>query len=177
LINSKEEAERFVFESRYNTSVWPRNGGRSFGPTRPLTLATGSNPTPTSYEVNLEQLRTVNSSIATFAMIETKQALESCEDIIKTPGLTGVFLGPLDLSISLGYDPKPEPDVPEVVSAMNHVLNRCHAHGKKAALFCGSGLGASKASAAGWDLVFPGADISMLAGAAKNALLAAKVTQ
>ena len=37
--------------------------------------------------------------------------------LLKVDGLTGVFVGPLDLSISLGYDPRQEPTEPEVVQA------------------------------------------------------------
>lgn len=43
----------------------------------------------------------------------------------KVDGLTGVFVGPLDLSISLGYDPRQEPVQPEVVQvrAASHLHN------------------------------------------------------
>jgi 4-hydroxy-2-oxoheptanedioate aldolase len=96
--------------------------------------------------------------------------------LYKVKNLTGIFLGPLDLSISLGFDPKQEPDTPEVIEAMNHVLRTCQSQGKKAALFCGTGSGAAAAADVGWDLVFPGADISMLSGAAKQTLQAANQT-
>ena len=36
-------------------------------------------------------------------MIETQEALDNVDQIAKTPGLDGLFVGPNDLSISLGF--------------------------------------------------------------------------
>lgn len=85
MINSALEAEFLVYESRYNTALGGalRNGGRSFGPTRPLTLKVGSSNAPSGYDVAIDLLEELNSSISTFAMIETKDALDACEDIVK----------------------------------------------------------------------------------------------
>ena len=46
-------------------------------------------------------LREANDHVVTFAMIETRTALQNFEAIINTPGIDGFFLGPSDLSIAL----------------------------------------------------------------------------
>jgi 4-hydroxy-2-oxoheptanedioate aldolase len=38
-------------------------------------------------------------------MIETVEALGNVEKIAATEGLTGIYIGPSDLSISMGYKP------------------------------------------------------------------------
>ena len=93
MVDTAEEAELLVYESRYNTARDGalRNGGRSFGPTRPLTLKVGSSNAPSGYDVGIEVLEELNASISTFAMIETKNALDACEDIIKA-GLSLLFV-------------------------------------------------------------------------------------
>ena len=46
-----------------------------------------------------------NETIITFAMIETKQAVSNLDAILSTPELDAIYVGPSDLSISLGYAP------------------------------------------------------------------------
>ena len=44
-------------------------------------------------------------------MIETKEALEKLDEILDTPNLDGIYIGPADLSLSVGEEPgfdKPE---------------------------------------------------------------------
>ena len=44
-------------------------------------------------------------------MIETKEALEQLDEILDTPNLDGIYIGPADLSLALGEEPgfdKPE---------------------------------------------------------------------
>ena len=54
-------------------------------------------------------------------MIETKQAVENIREIARVPGIGGVFIGPTDLSYSLGV-PRGDPEVEE---AMEKVLAVC----------------------------------------------------
>ena len=39
-------------------------------------------------------------------MIETKEAVENLDEILSVPHLTGVYIGPADISISYGLKPK-----------------------------------------------------------------------
>ena len=40
-------------------------------------------------------------------MIETSEGLENVEEICRVPGLSGIYVGPGDLSLGLGMDGKP----------------------------------------------------------------------
>ena len=37
-------------------------------------------------------------------MVETQEALDNVEDIASTEGLTGIYIGPSDLSVSMGLN-------------------------------------------------------------------------
>ena len=38
-------------------------------------------------------------------MIETKEALEKLDEILDTPNLDGIYIGPADLSLAVGEEP------------------------------------------------------------------------
>jgi len=85
LINTRAEAEKFV-----QACYYPPKGYRSFGPLR------ANLPARATY------LQDYHNDIVTFAQIETKESLDNLEDIAATKDLTGLYVGPYDLSISLG---------------------------------------------------------------------------
>jgi 4-hydroxy-2-oxoheptanedioate aldolase len=47
-----------------------------------------------------------NSEITTLAMIETLGGIKNLEEILKVEKLDGIYIGPADLSLSLGCVPK-----------------------------------------------------------------------
>lgn len=116
MINTAEEAEAFVGACQYS----PR-GYRSSGPTRAVMVHGG------------DYVSQANDKIITLAMVETKQALENVEEIAATPGLTGIYVGPGDLGLSLGYEPKLDQTEPAVVDAIDRIL----AATQKAGIYCG----------------------------------------
>lgn len=54
-------------------------------------------------------------------MIETRQAVENIQEIVRVPGISGLFIGPTDLSFAMGL-PRGHP---EVEQAMLKVLAAC----------------------------------------------------
>lgn len=84
MIESAEQAAAAVAATRY-----PPAGVRSFGP-----LRAGLGPDPAALEARAN----------VFAMIETAAALHDLETICAVPGLTGIYIGPADLAISLGVN-------------------------------------------------------------------------
>ena len=101
-------------------------------------------------------------------MIETAEAIKNIETILDLEGLDGAFVGPSDLSISLGVAPSGSPTDPTVVAAIKTVLRGCQARGKLSLLYCGDKERAQAALAEGWSGVFPGADIGWMVAAAKE---------
>lgn len=59
--------------------------------------------------------------------IETRRAYENAEEIISTPGVDMVYVGPGDFSIEMGYPG--DYDHPEVTDPMGEILQICKKHG------------------------------------------------
>jgi 4-hydroxy-2-oxoheptanedioate aldolase len=85
MVNSGAEAEKFV-----SACFYPPMGVRSFGPIR------ANLPYRSTYMQDYAQ------DIVTFAQIETRESLDNLEEIAATKNLSGLYVGPYDLSISLG---------------------------------------------------------------------------
>ena len=84
-VTGAADAERAALAARY-----PPLGDRSWGPFAPLRGAAA--PTPEE----------ANESVRCWVMVETPGALDEVDAIAATPGVDGLFVGPLDLSLSLG---------------------------------------------------------------------------
>ena len=110
MINSAEEAQRFVGACRY-----PPKGYRSFGPTR------------VSFYAGADYGQHANDTVIALAMIETGQAVENLDAILDTPGLDGVYVGPADLSQSLGYQERVDLKHPDLVAILDRILDGCRA--------------------------------------------------
>lgn len=68
-----------------------------------------------------------NNSICIMAMIEGKSGLDALPDILKVPGLDGIFLGPVDMAQSLGVAGQPEH--PKVIEAFRQTITLASAVG------------------------------------------------
>ena len=158
MINSADECAAFVSAARF-----PPHGNRSFGPIRAADMSNGLGA----------WTREANRTVATLAMIETRSALDNLEAILQTPGLTGVFIGPNDLSIALGHEPSSAP-TGESLRVIEHVLARAHAHGLKAGIFCLDVATAKAMAARGFDLVNVSHDGTCLTASAAGQLAAVR---
>jgi 4-hydroxy-2-oxoheptanedioate aldolase len=88
MINTRAEAEAFVGACRYAP-----DGYRSFGPLR------------ATWYAGADYVKGANSTVLAFAMIETTKALGNLDEIMSTPGLDGIYIGPSDLGLSMGRRP------------------------------------------------------------------------
>ena len=61
-------------------------------------------------------------------MIETAEGIEKMDEIISTPGLDAVYIGPTDLALSLGLPPVMDNDDPKHVATVNKILETCRKH-------------------------------------------------
>jgi 2-keto-3-deoxy-L-rhamnonate aldolase RhmA len=109
-INGAEEARELVAACRY-----PPLGTRSWGPRR----AAGYGVENGDYETLALE------SVICLAMIETDEAVANIEEIAAVEGLTGVVIGPIDLSISLGA--RQDYDSERYVEAVTRVREACRA--------------------------------------------------
>ena len=73
-------------------------------------------------------LRVANAETTVGVQIETKEAIENLEAIVRVDGVDLLFVGPQDLTLSLGLlDDRKNPKVRE---AMGRVVDACERHGK-----------------------------------------------
>ena len=146
MINNREEAEKFVGACRY----FPQ-GYRSFGPARAAMYAGG------------DYASEANDNLITMAMIETLPALGNLDEIMSTPGLDAIYVGPADLSISLGHPPSGDPTIPEVVEAMDTILAAAKRNGVVAGSHCANGDMANRLFAKGFQFCTIANDSRLLA--------------
>lgn len=153
MVNSREDAQKFVEYSSYAPM-----GTRSFGPVRAL-LYGGAD-----YAVH------ANKTIVRFAMIETKQALDRLDEILSVEGLDAIYIGPSDLSLSLGCRPVFDDVDPLIAQAIDHILERAQAHGLKAGIHNGRVDVAKARIDKGFRFVTVSSDARLIASAASTVL-------
>jgi 4-hydroxy-2-oxoheptanedioate aldolase len=100
-------------------------------------------------------------------MIETAEALKNLDAILSVPGVEAIYVGPADLSFSLGcYPPRLDQTDPPVVEALKTIVKACKNHGVAAGIHCGVASYASKMINDGYQLVTLASDSRHLAMAA-----------
>ena len=92
---------------------------------------------------------------------ETREALEAVEEIASLEGVDGIFVGPCDLSISLGIPL--QFDSPVLLEAIERVLRACQQYGKEALIFASSPADGKRWLERGFDSVTCGLDTVVLA--------------
>jgi len=112
-VETREQAERVVSYARF-----PPLGVRGCGTTATLDYK----------RIDWrEALPWLNEQTLVAIQVESSRSIANLEEILKTPGIDAVFIGPLDLSISLGVPG--QLDSPVVKEAMAHVVATCVAQG------------------------------------------------
>ena len=154
MVSNSKEAEKFIQACQY-----PPKGYRSFGPIR-ASIYGGS-----------DYAKHADEEILKLAMIETKEALEKLDEILDTPNLDGIYVGPADLSLAINEEPGF--DRPENTKAYKEILRILEA-AKKRNLFAGLHNGtpeyAQKMLDKGFNLVTVGSDSRYIAAGAKTDL-------
>jgi len=155
MINSREDAENLVAYSRY-----PPIGIRSFGPIRGLLYGGSDYP------------EHANDTVVVFAMIETREGLDNLEDILATPGLDAVYVGPSDLSLALGCHPTFDDVDPPAAEAIELIVAKAKEHGKIAGIHNGTPDTALKRIEMGYQFVTISSDARLLASGSQQILSA-----
>lgn len=79
-----------------------------------------------------DYLARADDEMCLLVQVETQQGLENLEAIAATEGVDGVFIGPADLSASMGH--LGDYGHPEVCAAIHHAITRLRAVGKAAGI-------------------------------------------
>ena len=160
MVNTRADAERLVSYMRY-----PPLGTRSFGPTR------------ANFSAGAGYASEANGEMLAFAMIETAEAMANLDEIVRTPGLDGVYIGPADLTLGLSdgaLAPGFDREEPEMVAAIHKILDAAKTADIRAALHCGTADYAAKAMGWGFDMVTLSNDVRLLAAEASNTVRRAR---
>ncbi|KAL2199827.1 Pyruvate/Phosphoenolpyruvate kinase-like domain-containing protein [Corynascus similis CBS 632.67] len=160
LIRTVEEVKNVVAAAKF-----PPEGQRGFG--SPFVLQNfeaGLSPT--------EYLQQANKSLLTMVQIETREALDSVEDI--APLVDVVFVGPYDLGNNIGHPILGGRMDPELQEAIERVLKAAMAAGKKCGIYCGSGAQAKQYADMGFHMISVATDYSTLGEAMVGALAIAR---
>jgi 4-hydroxy-2-oxoheptanedioate aldolase len=151
MVESASEVMDLVAACRY-----PPAGRRSYGPNRGG-LAQGFNAFADAEQTLL------------FAMIETRAGLEQAEAMAAVEGVTGLFVGPGDLGLSLGIGPGQDREEPEIKDALVRIRDACRRAGKRCAVHANGASYAARIAGQGYDLATVWVDVvaigSSLAGA------------
>lgn len=92
-----------------------------------------------------------NDEIMVLPQCETVGALEIIEEVLQLEGIDGIFVGPFDLSISLGVPVQFEH--PKFLEAIQRILSACKKANKPAIIYAGSVEAARDAFDKGFDSV------------------------
>lgn len=153
MINSRAEAEAFVGACRY-----PPRGYRSYGPIRAAVYAGD------------DYFARADDEVVALVIIETAEALANAEAIITTPGLDGVYIGTVDLSISLGLAGLGDMDDPKLAGAVEHILALARRHDRVAGIHARNPAEAGQLAARGFRLITPLTDTAALQAQARSTL-------
>lgn len=154
MVSSAAEAATVVSHCRY-----PPEGARSHGPLR---AALGDPDYP----------QKANDRIVVGVQIEDRGALENASAIAETPGVDLLYVGPADLSRSLGYPPALDVDTPELLAAFDRVLEAAGRAGKAAGIHCVDPAYAEAMVRRGFGFVTVSSDTRLLAAAAQHVVAA-----
>ncbi len=108
-VNTAAEARTVVGACRY-----PPRGSRSLA-----TIRAGLGATPAEIEARALCL----------LMIETREGLENVEEICSVPGVSGIYVGASDLSLSLGMVPSQGFSTDQLADAFARIKAACDANG------------------------------------------------
>lgn len=154
MVNSAEEAREIVSATRF-----PPAGIRGVASAAVRASAFGAEP---------DYLERAHEQLCLLVQIETVEAFERIEEIAKVEGVDGLFVGPADLSASMGYLGRALH--PDAVVKVEAGIERIRRAGKPAGVFAFDTTDARNKMRAGASFVSMGTDVGLLADACRRVL-------
>lgn len=148
-VNTPEQAQAIAQAARFTPT-----GERGLGISRATRYGYGV----------VEYLEQANAGTAVMVQAEHVDAIANATAIAEVDGIDGVFIGPYDLSASMGCPG--QIDSPQVRAAISKVHDAFATRGKAAGYFSTDPVNAQQQIAAGFNLVACNADVVMLRHAA-----------
>ena len=154
MVDTPEQAQQLVRATRYAP-----DGVRGMG----SALARSSR-----WQAYPQYVHEANQQICLLVQAETVEAMAHLDTIAATPGVDGVFIGPADLSASMGHPGNP--GHPDVQAAIHDGITRILRAGKAPGILATNEAQARQWLAAGALFVAVGVDTMLLTSAAQNLL-------
>ncbi len=150
-VNDKKTAEMVVEYAKYQ----PRgNRGIAFPRASDYGMTTPS-----------EYFEKANDSTLVITHCENKLCLDNLEEICSVPDVDVIFLGPFDMSQSMGI--RGQVTHPLIEQAAEQVVRTARAAGKAAGIFVGNGEMAKKRADQGFQYITIGMDVTLFANVCK----------
>lgn len=153
MVGSRVEAEALVAACRY-----PPVGARSYGPIRG------------AFGRGRDHTRAAEEATLLFAMIETAEGVANLDEVVATPGLDGLFVGPADLSLGMGLDTFADLTDPALLDALDSVIAAALDHDLVPGIHAPSPPDAAAMARRGFRFVSCAVDEDLLRDAAEGAL-------
>jgi 2-keto-3-deoxy-L-rhamnonate aldolase RhmA len=118
MVNSAAEALKVIQSSKY-----PLEGRRSVGLSRAHSFGPGFN----------DYVKNANRDLVIMIQIEHKEGVKNIDEILKVKGIDSVFIGPYDLSASMGLTG--QLDHPDVKAAIELIKAKCRQAGLPYGIF------------------------------------------
>jgi 4-hydroxy-2-oxoheptanedioate aldolase len=152
-IQTREDVENIVQWCRYAPI-----GERGVALSRQQTFFAGGNP--------VETMKQLNEEVLILLQIEHRDAIERLPELLSVPGIDGAFVGPADLSASLGIPG--QTDDPKFVKAVQRVIKLSKEHGVFPGIHTDSLKTATYWMAEGMQLIGFYTDIKLILEICKN---------
>lgn len=161
MVESKEQAEGIVQRGRY----YPV-GSRSYGPSTAAFAHPNSDRSAATYFDNADK-------VAIFPMIETVTGVNNAEAILSVNGISGGFVGPSDLRVSLGLNAGDGTE-DKFIEALKKIVEAGKKTGKPIGIFTPTKAAAERNIKLGFDFIVYEGDTSLLAKAARASVAEAR---
>ena len=152
MVETAEQAKELVKATRY-----PPQGVRGVG----AALARASRWTTVS-----DYVKQANEEVFLIVQIESQNALDNLDEIVAVDGVDSVFIGPADLSASMGHPGNA--GHPEVQEAITVAITKIRAAGKYAGILCSQYDDVKQNEARGANYIGVGIDVVVLASGLRN---------
>jgi 4-hydroxy-2-oxoheptanedioate aldolase len=152
MVNTASDAQALA-----RACMYPPLGSRSFGPVRARHYG-GDKP---YHEIS-------NDTILVLPQIETREAVDNIGAILDVPGISGIYVGPGDLGLSLGLKPTLDREEPEVLEIYRRLLTATAARGLIAGIQNATAAYAVRMVELGFTFLTVASDLGFLASGARD---------
>ncbi len=155
-VRTADEARAIVSYTRF-----PPAGVRSWGPLR-----------ASAYTLdNDDYLERADENILVSLILETRDAVDNLEQICAVPGVDVLTIGPWDMSLELGLDPRklPLPEIEDITRRAHEIGSR---HGVATGVSASTPEGLRERQQQGYTFIQYGPDYNLLVGAVTEGLAA-----